>query len=242
MQNVKIKLSNLKAGLKTGLMLPVVLASGFAMPAMAEHQDEYFDNARVISVTPQTERVNNPRQECRTEYIRENTSYDNNYQGGRSNTGAIIGGISGGLLGSQIGRGSGRVAAAAVGAGLGAIVGDRVDNNQRNYNNQITRSYERPVERCTTVDNWQTISRGYLVNYRYNGRTYTTTSPNDPGDNIRVRVAVTEDDRQRVSYAQPQYIIRSNYDDDDHDDWRDNRKHDKRYKHNNGRGNDRRYW
>ena len=222
---------------KTKLLVSILLASGFTMPAMADNQDEYFDNARVTSVTPQTERVNNPRQECRTEYVRENNSYDNSYRGDRSATGAIIGGVSGGLLGSQVGRGKGRVVAAAVGAGLGAIVGDRVDNNQRSNNNQITRGYDRPVERCSSVDNWQTVSRGYLVTYRYNGRSYTTTTANDPGENIRVRVAVVADDNQRAAYNdQPRFIQRSNY---DNDDWRDNRKNNSR---GNDRNNDRHFW
>ena len=222
--------------LKTKLLVTMLITSGFSISVMADSQDEYYDNARVISVTPKTDRVNYPRQECRTEYVRENTSYDNNYQGNRSNAGAIIGGLSGGLLGSQVGRGNGRVAAAVVGAGLGAIVGDRVDNNKRNDNNQITRSYERPVERCNTVDNWQTVNRGYLVNYRYNGHTFTTTSDSDPGDTIRVRVVVSDDNRQRSNYAQPQNNVRSSYQYDD-DDKRDNRKYDNsnRNGQNNGR-------
>lgn len=225
MQNFKMK-----------LLTTVLIASGFTMPAFANDQDEYFDNARVTSVTPQTERVNNPRQECRTEYVRENASYDNDYRGERSNTGAIIGGVSGGLLGSQIGRGKGRVVAAAVGAGLGAIVGDRVGNSQRYSNN--SRSYDRPIERCTSVDNWQTINRGYLVNYRYNGRNYTTTTANDPGNTIRVRVVV-DDDNEHVSYYNQSnnYIQRSKYERDDDDDWHDNRHHNKH-----GHDNDRHFW
>ena len=232
MQNFKTKLL---ASLLVGSGL---IASGFAVPAFANDQDEYFDNARVTSVTPQTERVNNPRQECRTEYVRENTGYDNSYRGDRSNTGAIIGGVSGGLLGAQVGRGKGRVVAAAVGAGLGAIVGDRVDNNQRS-NNQISRGYDRPIERCTTYDNWQTVNRGYLVTYRYNGRSYTTTTANDPGDNIRVRVSILADDSQRVSYSEQShnFIQRSNYEYDDDDDDYGHGKH-KKY----GHGKDRHFW
>lgn len=228
MQNFKMK-----------ILVPMLLASGFTMPAFADHQDEYFDNARVTSVTPQIERINNPRQECRTEYVRENTSYDNDYRGDRSITGAIIGGVSGGLLGGQIGRGKGRVVAAAVGAGLGALVGDRVDNNQRYGNNQINRGYDRPIERCISVDNWQTVSRGYLVNYRYNGRNYSTTTASDPGNTIRVRVIV-DDDTQRVSYYNQSnnYIQRSAYDhnEEDNNDWHDSRRHDDH------RANDRHFW
>lgn len=160
----------------------IMLMGAVALPAMAD--DVYYDTARVVSVTPQTERVNSPRQDCRTEYIRESTS-----SGDRDIGGAIIGGIAGGLLGSQIGKGNGRVAGAAVGAATGAIVGDRIDNSGRREGGYRSR----PVEHCTTVDNWQTVTRNYLVSYRYNGRLYTTTMPNDPGDTLRLRIAVAPD-------------------------------------------------
>ena len=170
------------------MMIPDLLAAGFAMPAMAEH--EYFDEARVISVVPQTERVNYPREECRTEYVRESVS-------SRSPVGAIIGGIAGGLLGSQVGKGNGRVAGAAVGAGVGAVVGDRMSTSQTRYET-------RPVEYCSTVDQWETVTSGYHVTYRYNGRDYTTFTDSDPGRVIQVRVAVSPHDEVRhVSYYEP---------------------------------------
>lgn len=164
-----------------------LLAIGvLAQPALADRI--YYDNAQVISVTPQTERVNLPRQECHTEYV-DQVSDDHD----RDIGGAIIGGIAGGLLGSRIGKGNGRVAAAVVGAATGAIVGDRIDNSGE----QTTTS--RPVERCVMVDNWQTVSRGYLVSYRLNGHDYTTPLAYDPGNTLRVRVAVTPDDVSRIS-------------------------------------------
>ncbi len=162
-----------------------LIAATVSLPALASHDDAYEDRARVISVAPQFERVNTPRQECRTEYVRE--SYYENRD--RSNGGAIIGGVSGGLLGSIIGRGNGRVAAAAVGAGIGAIVGDRVDND-RGYNRGRERVETRPVERCVTVDNWSQVPAGYLVNYEYNGRQYSTVTNQDPGRFIPVNVQV----------------------------------------------------
>ena len=169
------------------MIIPAMLAAGFAAPAMAEH--EYFDKARVIAVTPQMERVNYPREECRTEYVREAVSSG-------SPVGAIIGGVAGGLLGSQIGKGNGRVAGAAVGAGVGAVVGDRMATRQTSYET-------RPVEYCTTVDNWETVARGYLVTYLYNGREYTTMTDTDPGRTIRVRVAISPEEASRMSYYEP---------------------------------------
>ena len=178
--------------------IPAVMAAMLAgLPLSAMAHDDYYDNARVISVTPQTEHINTPRQQCHTEYDRES------YRNERSPLAAIIGGVAGGLLGSNIGRGKGRIAGAAVGAGVGAVVGDRIGNNQSG-------AYDsRPVESCVFVDNWQTVSRGYLVSYRYNGRTYTTETDNDPGDLIRIHVAVAPGNdyrSQRISELEPVFV------------------------------------
>jgi uncharacterized protein YcfJ len=158
----------------------LLVATAIALPASANEM--YYDNARVVSVFPQTERVNLPRQECRTEYVP-----DGYYRSGdRDISGSIVGGIAGGLLGSQIGKGKGRIAGAAVGAATGAIVGDRISNDDRRDIGYSTR----PVERCVQVDNWQTVNRGYLVTYRYNGRDYTTTMATPPGAYINVQVGL----------------------------------------------------
>lgn len=183
------------------LTVSTLIATTVALPAIAD--DDYYDNARVLSVTPQTERVNSPRQECRTEYVRESYGDNYGYQQDRSPTGAIIGGIAGGLLGGNIGRGTGRVAAAAVGAGVGAVVGDRIGNN--NQGNFGSRTVDRPVQRCVSVDNWQTINRGYLVQYNYNGRTYSTVTNTHPGDSIRVRVMVAAENSQAPTYGATGY-------------------------------------
>lgn len=182
-----------------------LIAATVSLPALASHEDRddnYEDRARVISVAPQFERVNAPRQECRTEYVRESV-YE---QRERSFGGAVIGGVTGGLLGSTIGRGKGRVAAAAVGAGIGAIVGDRVDNNRRDYGRE--RVETRPVESCVTVDNWSQVPAGYLVNYEYNGRQYTTVTDRDPGRFIPVQVLVRPNG----------YVTNVTYSQDDDDD------------------------
>ncbi|HSH53775.1 MAG TPA: glycine zipper 2TM domain-containing protein [Methylotenera sp.] len=213
--------------------MPALLAAGFSVPAMAT--DQYIDTARVLSVSPQTERVNVPRQECRTEYQQQ--SYSNG--GDRSLAGAVIGGIAGGLLGNTVGRGGGRVAATAVGAGVGAIVGDRIDNNHRNV--VTTRSV--PVEACYQVDNWQTVNTGYYVTYEYNGRTYSTVTNDHPGKYIDVNVAVAPNRHsvthvtyiEPIRYSEPKWHKRDNgkhrgWDKHDRDDrdW-DNRARNGRY-------------
>jgi uncharacterized protein YcfJ len=213
--------SKRRVKVKNVLLVGLVLATT-SVSAFANH-DDYEDRARVISVAPQFERVNSPRQECRTEYVRE--SY---YEAPRRSVGgAIIGGVTGGLLGSTIGRGSGRVAAAAVGAGVGAIVGDRVDNSGRDYRGR-ERVETRPVETCQTVDNWHQVPAGYLVNYEYNGRQYSTVTQEDPGRYIPVHVEVRPSG----------YVTNVSYND---------RNNDGRWEHDNRRGykhhkRERNYW
>jgi len=82
--------------------LLTLISAMVSLPAFAGNH-EYRDQARVISATPQIERVNNPVETCETEYVRERM-YDRNR---RSNTGAVLGGVTGGLLGSRIGKGNG---------------------------------------------------------------------------------------------------------------------------------------
>lgn len=163
------------------ILISLMLA-GASLSANAG-QDRYDDRARVISVTPQVERVNTPVQECRTEYVRESYYEDTR----RSNGGAIVGTIAGGLIGSRFGGGNGRLVTTAIGAGLGAVIGDRHDNR---YSQPREHVQTRPVEHCVTVDRWEAINRGYLVDYEYNGRRYTTETLDYPGRYIPVNVSV----------------------------------------------------
>ena len=164
---------------RTAIAIAVTLAAG-APAAFAGH--DYDDYARVTDVDPQYERVNVPRKECYTEY--EPQSYYRNEH--RSLVGPVIGGVAGGLLGAQVGKGSGRVVAAAAGAAVGAIVGDRLDNRDRDR--EVV--YDREVQRCRVVDQWETHITGYQVAYEYAGRSYTTVLPYDPGRRLAVRVSV----------------------------------------------------
>jgi uncharacterized protein YcfJ len=139
---------------------------------------DFEDFARVVRVSPQVEQYNQPQQECRTEYVQQVQPQQ------RGMGGSIIGGIAGGILGNQVGGGNGRTAATAVGAIAGAITGDRVENNNGGY------AAEQPVRHCRVIDNWQTRTNGYAVTYEYNGRSYTSVMPYDPGERIRVHVSV----------------------------------------------------
>lgn len=140
---------------------------------------DFDDYARVVSVNPQVEQVNQPRQECHTEYVATQQRHS------RGMAGSIVGGIAGGIIGNQVGGGNGRTAATAAGAIAGAIVGDRMENSD---NNPVVE--QRPVRQCNMVDHWETRTNGYVVTYEYHGHTYTSVMPYDPGARLRVHVSV----------------------------------------------------
>jgi uncharacterized protein YcfJ len=162
---------------KTAIAAAVIMALGTSAAFAGPNYDDY---ARVTQVTPQYQRVNVPRQECYTESVPERVSHR-----GSSIAGSIIGGVTGGLLGAQVGRGNGRVAASATGAAIGAIVG-----NQLGARNDRDEYYDREVRRCRTVDSFEDHLSGYRVAYEYQGRSYETVLPYDPGPRLAVHVDV----------------------------------------------------
>ncbi|HLY88206.1 MAG TPA: glycine zipper 2TM domain-containing protein [Acetobacteraceae bacterium] len=140
--------------------------------------------ANVVGVTPITEQVNHPTQQCWTETQQTTQAVPQQ----RNFLGAIIGGVAGGLLGAQVGRGNGRIAGAAVGAGVGALAGDAVANQNAGPGTVTTTT---PVQRCRQVDNFQAVTTGYMVTYEYAGQRFSTRLPYNPGNQLRVNVAVT---------------------------------------------------
>ena len=141
---------------------------------------DFEDTANVVSVAPQIQQVNQPRQECYTEYVNVQTQQRGSAAGG------IIGGLAGGLLGNQVGGGNGRTAATAVGAITGAIVGDRMDNQGTGV-----ATSQQPVNQCRMVDSWEQRTTGYLVTYEYRGITQTAVLPYDPGRTLNLRVSLS---------------------------------------------------
>lgn len=164
-----------------------------ASPAFARDRDGSYgydnasrsDYAEVLSARPiyTQVRVSQPRRECREEQV---TYREPRYTGDNA-AGAILGGIIGGVAGHQFGGGSGRAVATGIGAVVGAGVGSRAGQYDRGGDTRT--SYE---TRCETFDDTHVEDRvdGYDVTYRYQGATYHTTMPYDPGNRIAVNVDV----------------------------------------------------
>lgn len=146
-----------------------------------------YDYAPVTRVEPivRQVRIETPRRECYDDvrYVESAPHISDPNVGGRT----LLGGIIGGVIGHQFGSGSGRDAATVAGALIGAGVG--YDSAARRYSSGVR---EEVVQRCDVRYDHEYEERidGYRVTYEYNGREYTTRLPYDPGERIRVRVAV----------------------------------------------------
>ena len=162
--------------LKTSLAAAASAALlGVTVPASAAQY------ANVVSATPVTNSVAVPRQDC--------VQSERLVQAQPSGAGALIGAIAGGVIGNQFGHGFGRAAATGVGAVAGSAIGNNVEANA-NPPQSV------PVQRCRTVNAYESRVVGYDVVYEYNGQRYTTRLPERPGPAPGDRGAP---DRQRAA-------------------------------------------
>lgn len=138
--------------------------------------------AKVVSVDPVRESVNNPKQVCHDETVTHTAPPKDQHR----IAGTAIGAIVGGLVGNQVGGGKGRQLATVAGAVGGGYAGNRIEANHQH--GQVTSTVER---RCSTVDNTTSRIVGYDVRYVYNGVTRTVRMDHDPGDRVQVQEGVT---------------------------------------------------
>jgi uncharacterized protein YcfJ len=165
------------------------LASPPSWSNSRHNRDSYdgYDYAPVRYVRPITRqvRVETPRRECYDDvrYVESRPHISDPEVGGRT----LLGGLIGGVIGHQIGSGRGRDAATVAGTLIGAGVG--YDSAARRASAGVR---EEVVQRCEVryEDSYEERIEGYRVTYEYNGREFTTRMPYDPGERIRVRVAV----------------------------------------------------
>ncbi|MEY2690306.1 MAG: hypothetical protein RL375_4506 [Pseudomonadota bacterium] len=157
-------------------VMATVAASAQAQPTT------YLDNAPVLRVEPQIERVAVPRQECRREWVSETRRVGRHDRGG-----LVLGAVTGAVVGNQFGRGQGREAATALGAVVGALAGDSLGHRDRWVHDEPVL---REVTSCRTVDEVQSRIVGYQVTYEHQGRRFTTLMSENPGPYVQVRVSV----------------------------------------------------
>lgn len=160
--------------------------SGDGYPARESVSFGYADVLRADPVY-ETVRFREPREECYDEdVVRRERG------GGDPTGGTVLGAIIGGVVGNQVGGGSGRKAATAAGAIIGGAVGHRVDST----NGGPDREYRDTQRVCRMVDVEREERRvaGFDVEYRYKGDVYMSRLDYDPGNKLRIRVAISPAD------------------------------------------------
>lgn len=127
--------------------------------------------ARVISATPNLERLVETRQQCTEQWSAAPAS------SGSSTAGTIVGALVGAAAGSTIGKGTGRVIAASAGGAIGAHVGRSMAEPA---------PAARAVTVCQPVNSMREQVRDYTVRYEWSGREYLVVMPQHPGAWLRV--------------------------------------------------------
>jgi uncharacterized protein YcfJ len=140
-------------------------------------------SARVVDVEPLIRyvTVNRPREECWNEVVRESARPYG--VAGPTAAGSIIGAA----IGRQFGSGNDRDALTVLGAVAGGAVA-----HQRAVRNGAGATRDVLAQRCEVVSDRVTeqVVDGYLVTYRYEGRTYTMQTDRDPGEWVQLAVDV----------------------------------------------------
>lgn len=176
-----------RIALLTILMLPLVAVAQSDYRQEPALENVSYGYADVLRVDPvyRTSIVREPREECREEAVtyRERS-------GGDPTGGTVIGAIIGGALGNRVGKGDGRKAATVAGAVIGGAIGHNVD---RNNGSQPGREYQGTRENCRVVDveSERREIAGYDVEYRYRGEMFMSRLSYDPGQRLRIRVAIS---------------------------------------------------
>jgi uncharacterized protein YcfJ len=162
------------------ITLAVVAPAGLVM---ADSGNAHYAWARVIEAEPVTRSARRPvdQQVCWQEEVYREVP------GRRSRVPVVLGAIVGGVIGNQFGGGSGRDAMTLAGAALGSSV---VADHQRQRH---PRHYYAALEdRCGINTEWRESRTviGWDVVYEYQGETYLARVPEEPGEHIRIEVAV----------------------------------------------------
>ena len=200
-------------------LLIALLGAAVALPAAASDRvraERFTVYADVVDVRPvyREARYSEPRRECWTEevrtvvregYVEHRVDHDGGYREHRRGNGeAVVGGLIGGVVGNQLGRNAsrgGRAGATIAGAIVGSAIANEASagatrhRRDRYERHVVPRTvYEtRPVERCRTVETSRSERRlqHYDVTYRYEGRTFTTRLPRDPGPRLELNLELT---------------------------------------------------
>jgi len=134
--------------------------------------------AQVLSVTPVTEAVKTPREECENVVVTKQKPVKDQHK----IAGTAIGAIGGALLGDAIGGGGDNTGAKIAGAAVGGYAGNRTQNKM-----QENATYQDNERRCRTVEDVSERNIGYDVSYQLGDVTGQVRMDYDPGAVIPVQ-------------------------------------------------------
>jgi uncharacterized protein YcfJ len=134
--------------------------------------------AQVVAVTPVTERIETPREECHDQQVTRQKAVKDRHQV----AGTVIGAVAGGLLGNALGGGGSNTGAKVAGAVAGGYAGNKAqehiqDNNTETVTEQV----------CNTVTDVTERTIGFDVEYSIGEKTGQVRMDHDPGDTIPLR-------------------------------------------------------
>lgn len=136
------------------------------------------DLAQVLAVTPVTEDVRTPREECNDVVVTKQKPIQDQHK----IAGTAIGAVAGGLAGDAIGGGGKNTGAKIAGAVVGGIAGNQIQGKM-----QASDTYQTTERRCNTVHDVSQRTVGYDVTYRLGDETAKVRMDYDPGSVIPVR-------------------------------------------------------
>jgi uncharacterized protein YcfJ len=154
----------------------VVATTGGSIAAYKSFtKDEYAD---VTSVTPLTEEVRTPREECVDQQVTKQAPVKDEHR----LTGTVIGAVAGGVLGNAIGGHGSNTGAKVAGAAVGGVAGHEIQRKMQE-NDKVTAT----ERHCQTVYDTSERTVGYQVSYKIGNTPGQVKLDHDPGPRIPVR-------------------------------------------------------
>jgi len=154
---------------------PPVAAAKLQVEQPRIRQPQFAD---VLAVTPVTETIQTPKEECHDEVVTHTAPVKDTNQ----IAGTIAGAVVGGVVGNQFGAGSGKKVTTVAGAVAGGYAGNKIQEKM-----QAADTYTTTERRCTTVTETKEQVLGYDVTYRWNGQDRVARMDQAPGTRIAIR-------------------------------------------------------
>jgi uncharacterized protein YcfJ len=134
--------------------------------------------AGVTSVTPVTEEVKTPRENCVDQEVTKQAPVKDEHR----LTGTVIGAVAGGVLGNALGGHGSNTGAKVIGAAAGGVAGHEIQRKMQDND-----TYTTTEQHCETVYDTSERTVGYQVSYKIGDATGQVRLDHDPGPRIPVR-------------------------------------------------------